>query len=483
MSGPVGLDPELQMMRARGLHLVEHTDQVGPHTIFVCISTNIETAHAYCKTALEAGVEYFVLDSLLRDLIAVEGLEHAIYVANLAANRGQLAALYYGQPSQQMTCVGITGTNGKTSVAYHVANLYEQLGGVAGYCGTLGCGRLSDLKDAGMTTPDPTAVQRYLAELLAQDCTLVAMEVSSHALDQGRVDAVAFDVAVFTNLSRDHLDYHETMEAYFAAKARLFKFSSLQHIVCNIDAPYGLELAQQLANSPAQLTTVGGDGDWTWQRVDGGVEISHQQATLRSALPLVADFQFENVTAAIAGVVAAGAHLADIEAVLSQVSTVPGRLQPVHLPDDQRGDSPLVVVDYAHTPDALHKALLAFREGVRGDVTCVVGCGGDRDVGKRPRMGCIAAQHSDHLIVTSDNPRSEDPARIAQDMLAELPDGVDVVVELDRKRAIAAAIHAAGAADGVLIAGKGHENYQEINGSRYPFDDYEVARSLLMEVA
>ncbi|QNP41352.1 UDP-N-acetylmuramoyl-L-alanyl-D-glutamate--2,6-diaminopimelate ligase [Lysobacter solisilvae (ex Woo and Kim 2020)] len=407
----------------------------------------------------------------------------AIAVPNLRARLGELADRFHGGVTDALTMVGVTGTNGKTSTVQLLAQAWTLRGTRAGTIGTLGAGLYGDVTPTGFTTPLVLKLHDLLAQLHDAGAQAVAMEVSSHALDQGRVDGVHFDVAVFTNLTRDHLDYHGDMDSYGAAKARLFAWPGLKAAAINLDDAFGRALQVQLPATVRAigLSSRGADGASLRAgalRLDSAgiafeLASADESATVRS--PLLGRFNVDNLLA-VAGVLhALGDPLAQIAATLSQLQPIHGRMN--RLGGD--GANPLVVVDYAHTPDALEQALKSLRAHAQARLVCVFGCGGERDRGKRPQMAAIAEANADKVIVTDDNPRSEDGDRIVADILAGFARADAVTVQRDRAAAIARAIGEAGANDIVLIAGKGHEPYQEINGVQYPFDDTDVARAAL----
>jgi UDP-N-acetylmuramoyl-L-alanyl-D-glutamate--2,6-diaminopimelate ligase len=342
------------------------------------------------------------------------------------------------------------------------------------------------------TTPDPIVLQRLLADYLRRGARNVAMEVSSHGLDQGRVQGIKYDVAVFTNLTRDHLDYHGTMEAYAEAKYRLFSARGLRHAVVNVDDPWGAKFVKRLEGSGLDIITFGtGNGARLLASQvglsDAGVRfrVEGEFGSAEVRAGVLGAFNVSNLLAVLGALLAQGIAFDDAIRAVSALAPVPGRLERVG-----GGAAPLVVIDYAHTPDALDKALAALRDLVpraRGHagppasrLVCVFGCGGDRDPGKRPLMGAAAARLADHVIVTSDNPRSEDPHAIIEQILAGIPQNRAESIE-DRQVAIFSAVHHARAGDVVLLAGKGHETYQEIAGTRHPFNDREVAGAALAQ--
>lgn len=400
-------------------------------------------------------------------------------VAALREQAAALASAWHGAPSQALWMTGITGTNGKTSVSHWLAQALTALGRKTAAIGTLGNGFPGAFAKDSHTTPDAVTLQGLLAGYRDMGAAGVAMEVSSHGLDQGRVAEVAFDVAILTNLSRDHLDYHGSMQAYGDAKARLFQWPGLKTAVVNADDAYGAQLVAQL--SVPQVIRYGlehGDLRARMQadRLGLQLEITSPwgEGTLRS--PLLGAFNAYNLLAALGGLLAVGVDMAAALAVLHDVRAVAGRMQIV----EGHPGKPVVVVDFAHTPDALEKVLSALKALLcgRGRLICVFGCGGGRDTGKRPLMGAAVAAVADRAIVTSDNPRHEEPAAIVDHILAGMPAGQTVM--LDRRAAIQAAVREAGAEDLVLLAGKGHEDYQEIHGVKHPFSDLDEAHAALM---
>lgn len=407
----------------------------------------------------------------------------AIAVPGLRARLGALADTFYGHPSQQMTMVGVTGTNGKTSTVQLLSQAWHLRGTVSASIGTLGAGLYGQLRPTGFTTPLVLELHALLAQLHDAGAQAIAMEVSSHALAQTRVDGVHFDVAVFTNLSRDHLDYHGDMQRYGAAKARLFQRPGLKAAVINLDDGFGATLAGTLAQD-VQLVGVSAHGA-------AGARVQAREVVLDSAgigfelvigatthpvrSPLLGRFNVDNLLAVAGVLLATGDAPAQIARTLSQLQPIHGRMNRLGGVDGQ----PLVVIDYAHTPDALEQALTSLRAHVAGRLICVFGCGGQRDAGKRPQMARIAQDHADVVIVTDDNPRHEDGEAIVADILAGFSDDAVYAVQRDRAAAIARAIGQARAGDIVLIAGKGHEPYQDIGGVKQPFDDTVQARIAL----
>jgi UDP-N-acetylmuramoyl-L-alanyl-D-glutamate--2,6-diaminopimelate ligase len=411
--------------------------------------------------------------------VAVPGLKHAL---------GAVADFVYGSPSSALWMIGVTGTNGKTSCTHWIADALERCGRRTAVVGTLGNGLAGALAPSANTTPDVCVLHELLAQFRGAGAQAVAMEVSSHGLDQGRVNGVAFDVALFTNLSRDHLDYHGSMAAYGAAKARLFAWPDLRTSVINIDDAFGRSLADEAHARGQRVVTYGLSGaDITATGIATGRE--GLVLTLRTPFGagdmetrLVGAFNASNLLGVLGVLLASDVPLSQALAALRRVAPPAGRMQRVG-----GGDAPTAVVDYAHTPDALEKALAALRPMVAPgrELVCVFGCGGDRDKGKRPEMGRIAAMLADRVIVTNDNPRSEDAQAIAQSIVHGIHEAGNrrYRVELDRGAAIDLALAEAQPGDVVLIAGKGHEPYQEVAGKRLPFSDLAMARAALHEKA
>jgi UDP-N-acetylmuramoyl-L-alanyl-D-glutamate--2,6-diaminopimelate ligase len=401
-------------------------------------------------------------------------------VTGLKALVGRIADRFFGWPSSHMRVIGITGTNGKTTCAYLLASCLGRLKSQAAYIGTVGWGRIGSLEVPTHTTPDVVSVHRQLSMLRAQGVRDVAMEVSSHALDQGRVDGVRFHSAALTNLTRDHLDYHRSMQAYGEAKARLFASTGLQHIVINVGDAFGRELAGTVGGR-APLTAVwvgaGGSGWLADQSLHAGsivldlhglsMTVDGSFGSCKVTTKLMGRFNAENAVVVLACLVGLNLPLTDACAALNECTAPPGRMEVI---EPSIAAKPMAVIDYAHTPDALAKALNALREHCRGALWCVFGCGGDRDPGKRPLMGAVADDLADQIIVTDDNPRSENPRSITLAITAGIRSHAVRVIN-DRGEAIAAALNEAAAGDMVLIAGKGHEDYQIYGDVRRSFSD------------
>jgi UDP-N-acetylmuramoyl-L-alanyl-D-glutamate--2,6-diaminopimelate ligase len=412
-------------------------------------------------------------------------------VQGLKTQAGFLAHEFYGRPSDALWVCGVTGTNGKTSCTHWIAQVLSRKEIKTGLIGTLGSGFPGALAANSNTTPDALELQRTLAEMLRAGAQAVAMEVSSHGLDQGRVNGVAFDCALFTNLTHDHLDYHGTMAAYGEAKARLFDAPGLAAAVLNLDDPFGSRLAGRLGARGVRTIGYGfaharaardAVSEFVFAhdiRVDGAntrIALESSWGEAAATIDQIGQFNVANALGVLGCLVARGMPFPQAAALLEALPPVPGRMQKIA----ERPGQPLVVVDYAHSPDALDKALRALHPVAQsrgGRLVVVFGAGGNRDADKRPLMGAIASRLAGRVVLTSDNPRGEDPAAI----VAAIRRGVsgDCVLELDREAAIVSAIEAAAPADVVLVAGKGHEEYQEVAGKRLPFSDARIAEAAL----
>ncbi|MGQ4603467.1 UDP-N-acetylmuramoyl-L-alanyl-D-glutamate--2,6-diaminopimelate ligase [Aeromonas veronii] len=456
--------------------------RVGPGSLFVAIRGHQVDGRRFIEQAVAQGATAVVFEED-GEFIPPSTPVPCIGMRDLPAHLSALAGYFYDQPAQKLDLVGITGTNGKSTTALLVANWRTLLGGKAGVMGTIGNGLFGNLIEAENTTGSAVQVQANLAALQAQGADLVAMEVSSHGLVQHRVAALPFAAAVFTNLSRDHLDYHGTMEAYGAAKEQLLQLVDESNAVINRDDELG---AKWIEKYPAAVA-FSADGpiehhsgrQLTAQQLD-----FHQQgfrAQINSSwgngvlsAPLLGRFNVSNVLAAMGVMLVLGYDFNELLATAPQLQPVTGRMECFG-----GGDTPLAVVDYAHTPDALEKALQALRVHCTGQLWCLVGCGGDRDRGKRPMMAAMAEQYADRVILTDDNPRTEEPARIMADMVAGLRDPAAVQVEHDRVKAISLAIGQASKQDIILVAGKGHEDYQIIGTDKRHYSDRETVAAAL----
>lgn len=479
--------PELQGLAAELAitGLVQDSREVKPGDAFVAVEGFGAHGLHYAEAARAAGAAAVLFEPPAPPGVPVPA--DAIPVPQLRARMGALADTFHGHPSAAMTTVGVTGTNGKTSTVQLLAQAWTLRGQKAGTVGTLGAGIWPRTVPTGFTTPLVLRLHALLAELRDEGAAAVAMEVSSHALDQGRVDGVHFDVAVFTNLTRDHLDYHGDMARYGAAKAKLFDWPGLRAAAVNLDDAFGRELFAAVQGKVRALGFSSRGAAGASVRAEDLVLDAHGIAFMLHAggqahpvrSPLLGRFNVDNLLGVATTLFALDMAPALIAETLSRLAPVDGRMHRL----GGEGGLPLVVVDYAHTPDALEQALTSLRAHTAGRLLCVFGCGGERDTGKRPQMGEIAARLADAVIVTDDNPRGEDGEAIVAGILAGIPDRARVRVQRDRAAAIAAAIADAGTEDVVLIAGKGHEPYQEIAGVRHPFSDIEVARQCLQQRA
>lgn len=467
----------------RGLTLDSRA--VQPGDAFVAIAGFGAHGLNFAAQAKENGASAVLFEPPVPD--GLEAPRDAIPVPGLRARMGAMADRFHATPSQDMKMVGVTGTNGKTSTVQLLAQAWHLRGVRCATVGTLGAGMYGEVVPTGFTTPLVLQMHALLAQFRDAGAKAVAMEVSSHALDQGRVDAVHFDVGVFTNLTRDHLDYHGDMERYGAAKSLLFFRTGLKAGVVNLDDAYGRELFARLPHGLQRVGVSSRGQDEAAVRADAlrldgtgiafDLVIGDERQPVQSRL--LGRFNVDNLLAVAGALHALGDTSSDIARTLSRLLPIHGRMN--RLGGD--GKAPLVVIDYAHTPDALEQALASLRDHVQGRLVCVFGCGGDRDVGKRPQMAEIAERLADVVIVTDDNPRTEDGDRIVADILAGFVRPEAATVQRDRGLAIAHAIALAGADDIVLVAGKGHEPYQDIQGVKHPFDDTAVARKALEERA
>lgn len=474
-------DIEVPVQQARNLRLDSRAVERGD--VFFAMSANA-AAQAHIHQAEAQGAVAVVVEKAQRQ--AVSASIPVMGVENLVDQLGVIAHRFYEKPSEKIAVIGVTGTNGKTSCSHWIAQAWDSIDPAAGLMGTLGCGlvRTQTLATTGLTTADVLSNHRLLADMQASGAKAVAMEVSSHALEQQRVAGIVFDTAVFTNLSRDHLDYHGDMQHYAAAKQKLFDVAALKYAIVNRDDDFGKKLCGHMQKDRAdvQLLSYAIDDktadlgvercEVTGRGIAASIRTPWGRGALQSRFP--GGYNLLNVLAVVATLCAHGMGLQTVLAVIAQLQAVPGRTQIV----SEASDDITVVVDYAHTPDALSKILQAMREQGENALWCVFGCGGNRDSGKRAQMADIAEQYADAVIVTSDNPRDENPQAIIADIVAGFSSGRHKVIEA-RDAAITAAITQAHAGDRVVLAGKGHEDYQEIAGKRLPFSDVLVAQAAL----
>ncbi len=402
----------------------------------------------------------------------------------LRAAAAPIAAAYFKEPSKQLQVIAVTGTNGKTTTTWYLAQALGKLGLPCGIVGTLGIGTPESMVFNGLTTPDPVLLQQQLRHFVDQGFAACALEASSIGIAEQRLDATSIQIAIFTNFTQDHLDYHRSMQAYWDAKKRLFEWPGLRAAVLNLDDEKGAELQAALADSGVDVWTISMAGAarlraesmaQTAQGLAFDVVEGAERHTISTSM--VGLYNVANLLGVVAAMRAFGLSLADAASACSGLSKVPGRLETIAIEG-----LPLVAIDYAHTPDALEKVLTALRpvaQGRAGRLWCVFGCGGDRDATKRPLMAASAQKNADQIVVTSDNPRSESPAAIISQILLGLTHSDAVYVEADRALAIAQAIALAQPGDVVLLAGKGHENHQEMQGVKHPFSDRTHAQAAL----
>ncbi len=453
--------------------------KVKPGDLFLAVPGLVQDGRQHIADALARGAAAVAYEAEGWDKLAsTEAV--LIPVRGLARQLSAMAGRFYGEPCRSLRLIGITGTNGKTSVSHLLAQALDRLGERCGIIGTLGNGFYAALERSLYTTPDAISVQESLALLRQAGAQAVAMEVSSHGLEQGRVAALDFDVAVFTNLSRDHLDYHGTMQAYGAAKARLFESFGLDCRVINLDDDFGRDLASRKQSS--RLLTYSLDDpsaalycpqvQLSTQGIVAKLNTAQGAVTLRS--PLLGRFNLYNLLAVIGALLGMNYPLDDVLAVLPSLQGPVGRMQRLG-----GGELPLVGVDYAHTPDALEKVLTALRPHTRGRLYCLFGCGGARDRGKRALMAEVSERLADGVVVTDDNPRTEDPRHIQADIRTGFQSPEEVRFVSGRGQAVAELIARSQVGDVVVLAGKGHEDYQEIHGVRSAFSDIDEAQRAL----
>jgi UDP-N-acetylmuramoyl-L-alanyl-D-glutamate--2,6-diaminopimelate ligase len=462
--------------------------EAAPHGLFLACRGAEHHGLEFLGEALERGVSAIAWESASGvQLPALPGNVVGIAVTDLRRQLGDIGNRFFGRPSERIAVVGITGTNGKTTVAWLLAQALRRLGRRAGYLGTLGYGLGTDMRADRLTTPDCLTVHRRLREFLDAGASLAVAEVSSHALDQGRVDGVRFRIAAFTNLTQDHLDYHTDMRSYGRAKQRLFTEARPEQAVINVGDAFGRELAAQPAGhqkllkvAVAAASESSDDADLVARTVSSqrgslALEFHYAGGIARVESSLTGAFNAENLVVAAGVLLCAGFSLDEAAAALGAAESPPGRMQRIEGSDH----GPVVIVDFAHTPDAIRRVLQALRAASSGALWCVFGCGGNRDATKRSVMGAVAGELADHVIVTDDNPRDENPAEITAQIVAGIADKARLLVINDREQAIGEAIRSAAPGDVVLIAGKGHESFQLSSGARRPFSDQDVARRAL----
>lgn len=468
--------------------LCQDSRQLKPGDLFFAYSGLQSDGRNFLNEVIEKGAAAILLESSeLRPSLPSTSIP-LIPITNLTRYLGLIAARFFDYPSHHLPVVGITGTNGKTSCTHFLAQCLQQLDRRCGVIGTLGNGLYGHLKPGELTTPDAIALQQLLSGLLKDKAEVVLMEVSSHRLAQQRLNGMAFSIAAFTNLTRDHLDYHGSLLAYAQAKRSFFDLPGVAQGVINADDCYGKlwlkELVGQLPVIAYSTKKLSSDLSSIPQVVVQHYTFNQQGLQADIATPwgeirienqfLIGIFNLSNLLLVLTVLKLFNFSLSDIAKAISGIKGVKGRMQAFH-----SVHQPLVVIDYAHTPDALQQALKALRAHCTGSLYCVFGCGGDRDKGKRPLMSAVAEEHADSLVLTNDNPRFEDPNQIIQDIQQGLTGTKPVYIEPDRRLAIRYAIKKAKPEDVILVAGKGHENYQLIAGKKYPFSDAREVRYLL----
>ncbi|QDP72978.1 UDP-N-acetylmuramoyl-L-alanyl-D-glutamate--2,6-diaminopimelate ligase [Legionella israelensis] len=453
--------------------------QVQKGDLFIAYPGAVTDGRDYIKMACTAGAAAVIYDptggftpSNLSLSIPLIALEH------LTIKLSSIAGRFYDHPGKKLLLTGVTGTNGKTTIAYQLAQAHALLEQKAAYIGTLGEGQVGALQSLNNTTPDALCLQKLLFNYQENQVKHVCMEVSSHALSQYRVADIPFTQAIFTNLSHDHLDYHHTMEDYAAAKARLFSIPGLQWAILNKDDKYAVKMLTSLAKT-AEILTYGMSQDsniklshWNMDMTGTQLEVSSPWGAHHFRINALGKFNMYNALAIFSSLLVSNYSVNQVVEVMSLLKPAPGRMEVV-------ATDPLIIVDYAHTPDALENVLITLKQLKRGKLWVVFGCGGDRDKTKRPVMGRVASQHADKIIITSDNPRGENPLAIVEEIAEGITTKIDTYKEVDRNRAIQEAIYRADKDDIILIAGKGHEAYQQIGQVKYPFSDQQTVREFL----
>lgn len=466
-----------------GARLTSDSRSIQAGDVFVAFQGGFTDGRQYIESAIAHGASGVIWENDGNFVWQEHWKVPNVGIANLREQAGIVAAQLLNHPSQNLLSIGITGTNGKTSISQWLAQALDLLDTPCAVMGTVGNGFLDNLIESPQTTLDAITIAHFCADFLKAGAKAVAMEVSSHGLDQARVNGMSFSSAVFTNLTRDHLDYHGDMASYGQIKSRLFYWQGLKHAVINIDDAFGAQLIGDLRQNQPNLNVLSygfGDGADVCIRhfqanlTETNIEFQTPWGVANVTTALLGRFNAQNMAATLAVLCAEGYALADVARVLAQIKPATGRMDCI-----RTQGKPLVVVDYAHTSDALEKALSTLQEVKEADsqLWCVFGCGGNRDRGKRPLMGASATEFADKVVLTSDNPRLEVPSDIMADILPALENPEHV--EVDRKKAIEYAIAHAKSNDIILIAGKGHETYQDVMGVKHHFSDFEIAADAL----
>lgn len=459
--------------------------QVQPGHVFFAIKGIQSDGRQYIDKALSQGAKAVLMDAETpeQSLKWQSGIP-LIPIYQLSKKLGKMAARFYGQPAKALRMIGVTGTSGKTSCTHFFAQALQELHIPCGIIGTLGSGFYGALGEAGLTTPDAVTLQATLQQFVNQQAKAAAMEVSSHSIDQGRINSIEFDIGIFTNLTQDHLDYHGDMPVYAAVKRRFLAEELTRHIILNADDTYGNIWIKELSKTKPVFAygLQQPDSDvpfvnahsiaLTGKGITAGIQSPWGEGVLQ--VPLIGQFNLSNSLAVLTALCVYGVSFNDALSCLTRLKTVPGRMQTLG-----GGRHPLVVVDYAHKPDALEKVLQALRMHTKGKLICVFGCGGERDKTKRPVMAKAAEKWADKIIVTNDNPRHENPEEIVRDIMQGFAHTECVSIELNRSKAIKNGIQCAAAQDCVLIAGKGAEHYQQFGDEKFPFDDVEEVNKYL----
>ena len=459
---------------------------VKPGDLFLAYPGTQLDGRKFIDEAIQKGASCVLIESNDNAInINYQNTIPIISVLNLKNKISEIAARFYDYPTNQLKIIGVTGTSGKTSCTYFLAAILQQLNLPCGLIGTLGNGIYGDINPGNLTTPDPITLQKIFSECVSKKANYITMEVSSHSLEQGRVKNIPFYIGVFTNLTHDHLDYHGTMESYGAAKKLLFDSPLTEYAVINNDDAFGQKLIASFANKKniiaygIQKTNMPDSIPFVLakniQLQDGiRADIITPWGMGKIQVPLIGQFNLSNILAVIAVLGLLKIPLAAILNSVAKLTSVPGRMQVMG-----GQEQPLIIVDYSHKPDSLEKVLVALRPHCQGTLYCVFGCGGDRDRTKRPLMAAIAEKYADNIIVTDDNPRTEDPEDIVKDILSGFSNPEKIIVEHDRSKAIAHSIQCAKRGDCVLIAGKGSETYQQIGHLKIPFSDVEQVKEII----
>lgn len=465
-------------------HITLDSRKVGTNDVFVALKGSAVDGRQFIAKAIQQGATAVLVDAAKDEEITWQDNVPLIPVARLSSKLGEIAARFYDYPAKKLFMIGITGTNGKTSISHFIAQLFQSLHVPCGVIGTLGSGLYGQLGEAGLTTPDPITLQALLQKMHEQGAKVIAMEVSSHSIDQGRVNGIEFNISLFTNLTQDHLDYHGDMATYANVKKRFIFELPNKAVVINADDAIGRQWISELPAQKKQYAySVDENGrelasiyttdiQLSLQGIKANVHTPWGDGQLQT--PIIGQFNLSNLLAVLTTLCIYGIPLKEVLQQFALLKPVPGRMQTLG-----GKDKPLAVVDYSHTPDALEKALQTLRAHTMGKLICVFGCGGDRDHSKRPLMANIAEQLADIVIVTNDNPRHEQPDFILQQIMQGFAHPELVFVELDRAKAIQNSIQLAKAQDCILIAGKGAEKYQQIGDEKFPFDDIEEVNRCL----